>query len=61
MHISRYWLCLCNMASKRSRTTNFLVQEKLLLAELGGDVPEVGRKDYDSKTLARRQRHGRTF
>ena len=45
------------MASKPSRTTNFRVPEKLLLAELGGDFPEVESKDYDSKTLARRQRH----
>ena len=50
------------MASKPSRTTNFRVQEKkLLLAELGGDFPEVESKGYDSKTLAKRQRYGRTF
>ena len=54
MHISRQWLCLCNMASKPSRTTNFSEQEKLLLAELGGDFLEVESKGYDSKTLAKK-------
>ena len=63
MHISRQWLCLCNMASKPSRTTNFSAQEKLLLAELGRDSPEVESKGegYDSKTLAKKTRHGRKF
>ena len=42
------------MASKPSRTTNFSEQEKLLLAELGGDFPEVESKGYDSKTLAKK-------
>ena len=32
------------MASKMSRTTNFSEQEKLLLAELGKDFPEVEAK-----------------
>ena len=32
------------MASKPSRTTNFNEQEKLLLAELGRDFPEVESK-----------------
>ena len=49
------------MASKTSRTTNFSEQEKLLLAELGKDFPEVESKGYDSKTLAKRQRRGRKF
>ena len=39
------------MTSKTSRTTNFSEQEKLLLAELGKDFPEVESKGYDSKTL----------
>ena len=42
------------MASKMSRTTNFSEQEKLLLAELGKDFPEVESKVYDSKTLAKK-------
>ena len=42
------------MASKPSRTTNFSEQEKLLLAELGGDFLEVESKGYDSKTLAKK-------
>ena len=42
------------MASKMSRTTNFSEQEKLLLAELGKDFPEVENKGYDSKTLAKK-------
>ena len=42
------------MASKMSRKTNFNEQEKLLLAELGKDFPEVERKGYDSKTLAKK-------
>ena len=42
------------MASKPSRTTNFSEQEKLLLAELGGDFSEVESKGYDSKTLAKK-------
>ena len=42
------------MASKMSRTTNFIEQEKLLLAELGKDFPEVESKGYDSKTLAKK-------
>lgn len=37
-----------------SRTTNFSEQEKLLLAELGKDFPEVESKGYDSKTLAKK-------
>ena len=37
-----------------SGTTNFSEQEKLLLAELGKDFPEVESKDYDSKTLAKK-------
>ena len=51
------------MASKPSRTTNFSEQEKLLLAELGRDSPEVESKGegYDSKTLAKKTRHGRKF
>ena len=39
------------MASKTSRTTNFSEQEKLLLAELGRDFPEVESRGYDRKTL----------
>ena len=46
--------CLCNMTSKTSRTTNFSEQEKLLLAELGKDFPEVESKGYDSKTLTKK-------
>ena len=42
------------MASKPSRTTNFNEQEKLLLAELGRDFPEVESKRCDSKTLAKK-------
>ena len=42
------------MASKPSRTTNFGEQEKLLLAELGRNFPEVESKGYDSKTLAKK-------
>ena len=42
------------MVSKMSRTTNFSEQEKLLLAELGKDFPEVESKGYDSKTLAKK-------
>ena len=45
---------LCNMTSKTSRTTNFSEQEKLLLAELGKDFPEVESKGYDRKTLTRK-------
>ena len=41
------------MASKPSRTTNFKKKEKLLLATLGRDFPEVESKGYDSKTLAK--------
>ena len=37
-----------------SRTTNFSEQEKLLLAELGKDFPEVESKGYDSKALAKK-------
>ena len=39
-------LCLCNIASQTSRTTNFSKQEKLLLAEMV--------RDYDNKTLAKK-------
>jgi len=49
------------MASKTSCTTNFSEQEKLLLAELGKDFPEVESKGYNRKTFAKRQRHGRKF
>ena len=42
------------MTSKTSRTTNFSEQEKLLLAELGKDFPEVESKSYDSKTLTKK-------
>ena len=42
------------MTSKTSRTTNFSEQEKLLLAELGKDFPEVESKGYDSKTLTKK-------
>lgn len=42
------------MTSKTSHTTNFSEQEKLLLAELGRDFPEVESKGYDSKTLAKK-------
>ena len=44
------------MASKPSPTTNFSEQEKLLLAELGRDSPEVESKGegYNSKTLAKK-------
>ena len=42
------------MVSKMSRTTNFSEQEKLLLAKLGKDFPEVESKGYDSKTLAKK-------
>ena len=54
MHISRYWLCLCNMASKPSRTTNFSGQEERLLAKSGRDFPEVESNGYNSKTLAKK-------
>ena len=42
------------MSSKTSRTKNFREQEKLLLAELGKDFPEVESKDYDSKMLTKK-------
>ena len=42
------------MSSKTSRTKNFSEQEKLLLAELGKDFPEVESKDYDSKMLTKK-------
>jgi len=42
------------MASKTSPTTNFSEQEKLLLAELGRDFPEVESKDYYSKALVKK-------
>ena len=42
------------MTSKTSHTTNFSEQEKLLLAELGRDFPEVESKGYDCKTLAKK-------
>ena len=45
---------VCGMASKTSRTTNFSEQEKLLLAELGRDFPEVEGKGYDNKTLTKK-------
>ena len=38
------------MASKSGRTSNFREQEKLLLAELGREFPDVENKGYDSKT-----------
>ena len=44
-------MSLEHMASKTSRTTNFSEQEKLLLAELGRDFPEVESRGYDRKTL----------
>ena len=44
------------MASKTSPTTNFSEQEKLLLAELGKNFPEVEGKGYDSETLAKNAR-----
>ena len=42
------------MASKPSRTTNFREQEKLLLAKLDRDFPEVESKGYNSKTLTKK-------
>jgi len=42
------------MASKTTCTTNFSEQEKLLLAELGKDFPEVESKGYDRKTFAKK-------
>ena len=61
MHCLRsYFVCkfpdsgLCVMASKTSRTTNLSEQEKLLLAELGRDFPEVEGKGYDNKTLTKK-------
>ena len=55
MHISRQWLCLeaiwlLNQVAQQI----FSEQEKLLLAELGRDFPEVESKGYDSKTLAKK-------
>ena len=48
IYVSATWLL------KTSRTTNFSEQEKLLLAELGKDFPEVESKGYDSKTLTKK-------
>ena len=42
------------MASKSGRTTNFSEEEKLLLAELGREFPEVENKGYHSKTLTKK-------
>ena len=42
------------MTSKTSCTTNVSEQEKLLLAKLCKDFPEVDSKGYDSKTLAKK-------
>ena len=39
---------------KRVAQQFFSEQEKLLLAELGKDFPEVESKGYDSKTLAKK-------
>ena len=49
------------MASKMSRTTNFSEQEKLLLAELGKDFPEVESKAMTARHWQKRQRRGRKF
>ena len=46
--VSASWLL------KRSRTTNFSEQEKLLLAELGREFPEVEGKGYDNTTLTKK-------
>lgn len=42
------------MASRSARTTNFSEEEKLLLAELGREFPEVESKGYDNKTLTKK-------
>ena len=42
------------MASKSGRTTNFSEEEKLLLAELGREFPEVDSKGYNSKTVTKK-------
>lgn len=42
------------MASKSGRTTNFSEEEKLLLAELGRQFPEVDSKGYNSKTVTKK-------
>ena len=42
------------MTSKMSRTTTFSELEKLLLAELEKNFPEVESKGYDSKTLTKK-------
>ena len=43
-----------NMASKSGRRANFSEEEKLLLAELGREFPDVENKGYDSKTLTKK-------
>jgi len=42
------------MTSKSGRTTNFSEEEKLLLAELGREFPEVDSKGYNSKTVTKK-------
>ncbi|KAJ7378909.1 hypothetical protein OS493_019603 [Desmophyllum pertusum] len=42
------------MASKSARTTNFSEEEKLLLAELGREFPEVENKGYNSNALTKK-------
>ena len=47
-YVSKTWLL------KRVARQIFSEQEKLLLAELGKDFPELESKGYDSKTLAKK-------
>ena len=42
------------MASKSCRKIHFSEEEKLLLAELGREFPDVENKGYNSKTLTNR-------
>ena len=42
------------MASKSGRTINFSEEEKVLLAKLGREFPDVENKGYDSKTLTKK-------
>ena len=39
------------MVSKSGRKTNFSIEEKLLMAALGGVFPEAKNKGYDQKRL----------
>ena len=51
-----FWICKCKIASSKGCTPNFSKPERILLAELGKEFPNIGDKGYDGRSVHKKER-----